>query len=97
MPKCPTHGPDTASLLKGKLNMPEVPRVLVFTSITMEDNDWDGPNPKGELLTYTAKTASASLTVKLNNQVVFDHDFRQGKTIVIDDDVIHLPEGAFGQ
>jgi hypothetical protein len=97
MPKCPTHGPDTASLLQGKLNMPEVPRVLVFTSITMEDNDWDGPHPKGELLTYTARTGSASLTVKLNNQVVFDHDFGQGKTIVIDDDVIHLPEGAFGK
>jgi hypothetical protein len=48
------------------------------------------------LLTYTAKSSSASLTVKLNNQVVFDQDFRQGKTIVIDDDVIHLPEGAFG-
>jgi hypothetical protein len=90
------HGPDIASLLQGKLNMPEVPRVLVFTSITMEDNDWDGPHPKGELLTYTAKSSSASLTVKLNNQVVFDQDFRQGKTIVIDDDVIHLPEGAFG-
>jgi len=77
--------------------MPEAPRVLVFTSITMEDHDWDGPNPKGELLTYTARTGSASLTVKLNNQVVFDHDFGQGKTIVIDDDVIHLPEGAFGK
>src|SRR5881275_246782 len=36
---------------------------------------------------------SSSLTVKLNNQVVFDHDFARGKTVVIDEDVIHLPEG----
>jgi hypothetical protein len=77
--------------------MPEVPRVLMFTSITMEDKDWDGPHPKGELLTYTARGGSSSLTVKLNNQVVFDKDFGEGKVIVIDDDVIHLPEGAFGR
>lgn len=73
-------------------------RVVVFTSIEFEPRDWSGPTPLGELLTYKAvNKGGCSLTVKRDNQVVFDKDFNEGSTITIDGNVIHLPTGAFGR
>lgn len=74
--------------------MAEIVRVAAFTTVEMEDNDWDGPHAEDELLTYKSKTATASLKVTLNGTVVFDKDYPKGKKITIDGNVIHLPEGA---
>ena len=74
--------------------MAEKPRVLAFDTVEIEDGDWDGPHPHGEFLTYRAKSNTASIKVTKNGRVVVDGDYREvGKTIPIDDDVIHLPEG----
>ena len=35
--------------------MAERPRVVEFDTVEFEDNDWDGPHPHGEFLTYTSK------------------------------------------
>jgi hypothetical protein len=72
----------------------EVLRVATFTEVDLDDRDWDGPVPKGELLTYTSKSPTSSIRVRRGGAVVFDQDYDRGKTIIIDGDVIHLPEGA---
>jgi hypothetical protein len=72
----------------------EVVRVAAFTTVEMEDGDWDGPHREDDLLSYKSKNDTASLRVTLNGKVVFDRDYKKGKTIIIDEDVIHLPEGA---
>ena len=72
----------------------EVVRVASFTTVEFEDGDWDGPHRQDDLVSYKSKNNTASLRVTLNGKVVFDKDFPKGKTILIDDDVIHLPEGA---
>jgi hypothetical protein len=72
----------------------EVVRVAAFTTVEFEDGDWDGPHRQDDLVSYKSKNNTASLRVTLNGKVVFDKDFPKGKTILIDDDVIHLPEGA---
>jgi len=72
----------------------EVVRVAAFTTVEFEDGDWDGPHRQDDLVSYKSKNNAASLRVTLNGKVVFDKDFPKGKTILIDDDVIHLPEGA---
>ena len=69
-------------------------RVLAFDTVQLDDGDWDGPNPHGEFLTYTSKHAAASIKVTKNGKTVLDVDFGAKKTVMIDDDVIHLPEGA---
>ena len=74
--------------------MAERPRVVEFDTVEFEDNDWDGPHPHGEFLTYTSKNESASIKVTKNGKVVLDGDYRsKGKTFLIDEDVIHLPDG----
>jgi hypothetical protein len=72
----------------------EIPRILVFTTVEFEDGDWDGPHIQGDFASYTAKNNAASLRITLNGKPIFDKDFGKGKTFYIDDDVIHLPEGA---
>jgi hypothetical protein len=72
----------------------EAMRVTSFDSVELDDNDWDGPKPLGELLTYKSKHDAASIRVKRGASVVFDKDYPGGKTITIDGNVIHLPEGA---
>jgi hypothetical protein len=72
----------------------EVLRVTTFDAVALDDGDWDGPLPLGELLTYKSKHAAASLKVTRGSSVVFDLDYPGGKTITIDGNVIHLPEGA---
>jgi hypothetical protein len=52
------------------------------------------PHAQGELLTYKSKHDLASIKVKPGSSVVFDLDYAGGKTITIDGNVIHLPEGA---
>jgi hypothetical protein len=69
-------------------------RVVVFDTVEMDDGDWDGPHPQGEFLTYTSKRAAASIRVTKSAKVVLDVDYGAKKTVLIDDDVIHLPEGA---
>ena len=69
-------------------------RVVVFTSIEMEDGDWAGPTPQGELLTYKSTNATASLKAVRDGTVVFDQDYGDKKVIYIDGNVLHLPEGA---
>jgi len=49
--------------------------------------------PNGEFLAYTSKHAAASIRVTKSGKVVLDGDYGARKTVLIDDDVIHLPEG----
>jgi hypothetical protein len=69
-------------------------RVLAFDTVQLDVGDWDGPNPNGEFLTYTSKHAAASIKVTKSGKTVLDADFGAKKTVMIDDDVIHVPEGA---
>ncbi len=69
-------------------------RVVAFDTVELDDGDWDGPHPQGEFLTYTSKHAAASIRVTKSGKPVLDVDFGAKKTVLIDDDVIHLPEGA---
>ena len=48
---------------------------------------------QGEFLAYTSKHAAASIRVTKGGKVVIDGDYGARKTLLIDDDVIHLPEG----
>jgi hypothetical protein len=68
-------------------------RVIAFDTVDLDDNDWDGPQPHGEFLTYTSKHAAASIRVTKGGKVVVDGDFGAKKTLMINEDVIHLPEG----
>jgi hypothetical protein len=68
-------------------------RVVAFDTVDLDDGDWDGPTPHGEFLTYTSKHAAASIRVTKAGKVVLDGDYDARKTVLIDDDVIHLPEG----
>ena len=68
-------------------------RVVHFDTVDLDDRDWDGPAPHGEFLTYTSKHAAASIRVTRGGKVVLDGDYAAKKTVLIDDDVIHLPEG----
>jgi hypothetical protein len=72
-------------------------RVVAFDTVELDDGDWDGPHPHGEFLTYTAKHDAASIKVTKGGKVVLDADYGARKTVLIDDDVIHLPEGIGGE
>jgi hypothetical protein len=72
----------------------EKPRVLAFDTVELDDGDWAGPTPHGEFLMYTSKHAASSIRVTKGGRPVFDADYGADKTVLIDDDVIHLPEGA---
>ena len=69
-------------------------RVVAFDTVDLDDGDWEGPTPQGEFLTYTSKHAAASIKVTKDGKTVLDADFGAKKTVMIDDDVIHVPEGA---
>ena len=69
-------------------------RVTTFDTVALDDGDWDGPHAQGELLTYKSKHDLASIKVTRGSSVVFDLDYAGGKTITINGNVIHLPEGA---
>ena len=69
-------------------------RVIAFDTVELDDKDWAGPTPHGEFLTYTSKNAAASIKVTKGGKVVLDVDYGAKKTLLIDDDVIHMPEGA---
>jgi hypothetical protein len=68
-------------------------RVIAFDTVDLDDGDWDGPHVQGEFLAYTSKHAAASIRVTKGGKVVIDGDYGARKTLLIDDDVIHLPEG----
>ncbi len=72
----------------------EVLRVTTFDTLEFEDRDWAGPVAKGELLTYTSKTAGASLRITRGGKPIFDKDYGANKTITVDGNVVHLPVGA---
>jgi hypothetical protein len=72
-------------------------RVVAFDTVDLDDGDWDGPTPHGEFLTYTSKHAAASIRVTKGGKVVLDGDYGARKTVLIDDDVIHLPEGLVSE
>lgn len=82
------------SFWKGEEGMAaEKLRVLAFDTVQLDDGDWDGPHPQGEFLTYTSKHDAASIKVTKLGKTVLDADFGAKKTVLIDDDVIHIPEG----
>ena len=68
-------------------------RVVAFDTVDLDDGDWDGPTAHGEFLAYTSKHGAASIRVTRAGKVVVDGDYGARKTLLIDDDVIHLPEG----
>ncbi|MGH7839372.1 MAG: hypothetical protein ACREQC_16315 [Candidatus Binataceae bacterium] len=68
-------------------------RVTTFDVVALDDGDWDGPTAQGELLIYKSRHDLASIKVTRGASVVFDQDYAGGKTITIDGNVIHLPEG----
>lgn len=68
-------------------------RVIHFDTVDLDDGDWDGPHPQGEFLSYTSKHAACSIRVTRAGKVVVGGDYGARKTVLIDDDVIHLPEG----
>jgi hypothetical protein len=72
----------------------EILRVTTFDTVNLDDGDWAGPTPMGELLSYTSRHAAASIKVTLGATVIFDKDYGAQKTVIIDGNVIHLPEGA---
>ena len=83
-----------AGSLQRELNVAdEKMRVVAFDTVDLDDGDWDGPTAKGEFLAYTSKHAAASIRVTKGGKVVLDGDYGARKTVLIDDDVIHLPEG----
>ena len=83
-----------AGSLQRELNVAdEKRRVVAFDTVDLDDGDWDGPTPHGEFLTYTSKSPTASIRVTKGGKVVLDGDYGVRKTVLIDDDVIHLPEG----
>jgi hypothetical protein len=83
-----------AGLFRKETNMAsEKMRVVAFDTVDLDDGDWDGPTAHGEFLTYTSKHAAASIRVTKGGKVVLDGDYGAKKTVLIDDDVIHLPEG----
>jgi hypothetical protein len=69
-------------------------RVMTFDTVDLDDGDWDGPTPHSGFLTYTSKHAAASIRVTRNGKVVMDGDYGARKTVLIDGNVIHLPEGV---
>ncbi len=69
-------------------------RVTTFDTVALDDGDWDGPQHLGELLTYKSRHDLASIKVMRGTTVVFDLDYGANKTVTIDGNVIHLPEGA---
>jgi hypothetical protein len=96
------YSPEPATHLKEKSIMvttarppiTEVMRVTTFDTLEFEDRDWEGPKAHGELLTYTSRTASASLRITRGGKAIFDKDYAAKKTIVVDGNVVHLPVGA---
>ena len=68
-------------------------RVVHFDTVDLDDGDWDGPHPNGDFVTYTSKHGAASIRVTRDGKVVVDGDYGARMTLLIDDDVIHLPEG----
>lgn len=72
-------------------------RVVAFDTVELDDGDWDGPKPQGDFLTYTSKHAAASIKVTKSGKVVLDADYGAKKTVMIDEDVVHLPEGIGGE
>jgi hypothetical protein len=77
--------------------MAEKLRVAAFTTIEMEDGDWQLQPQVEDVLKYKAVGGSSSLTVKHGATTVFDQDFKADQVITIVGNVIHLPEGAFGR
>jgi hypothetical protein len=69
-------------------------RVATFDTVALDDGDWDGPHPQGELLIYKSRHDLASIKVMRGGAMVFDLDYGANKTVTIDGNVIHLPEGA---
>jgi hypothetical protein len=72
-------------------------RVVAFDTVQLDDGDWDGPKPQGEFLTYISKHDAASIKVTKSGKVVLDADYGAKKTVLIDEDVVHLPEGVGGE
>jgi hypothetical protein len=72
-------------------------RVVAFDTVELDDGDWDGPKPQGDFLTYTARHDAASIRVTKSGKVVLDADYGARKTVMIDEDVVHLPEGIGGE
>jgi hypothetical protein len=68
-------------------------RVVAFDTVELDDGDWDGPTAHGEFLTYTSRHAAASIRVTKNGKQVLDGDYGAKKTLMINEEVIHLPEG----
>jgi hypothetical protein len=80
---------------KGEIIMAdEKLRVTTLDTVQLDNGDWDGPKPQGELLIYRSKHDLASIKVTRGTSVVFDQDYAGDKTVIIDGNVIHLPEGA---
>jgi len=74
--------------------MAEILRIVAFDTVQIEDNDWDGPHQHEDVMTYTSKTATASIKITRGAATVLDGDFtKAGKSIRIVGNVIHLPEG----
>jgi hypothetical protein len=86
-----THFEREANMAAEKL------RVVAFDTVQLDDGDWAGPTPQGEFLTYTSKHAAASIKVTKGGKVVLDADYGAKKTVLIDEEVIHLPEGIGGE
>jgi hypothetical protein len=72
----------------------EKTRVIAFDTVEMGDGDWDGPHPHGDFVSYTAKNAAASIKVTKGGKTMLDLDYAAPKSVLIDDDVIHVPEGG---
>jgi hypothetical protein len=100
---CSTRKPERVGRLEVKWNptikgekvmASEKLRVTTFDTVALDDGDWDGPQHVGELLTYKSKHDLASIKVMRGATTVFDLDYGANKTVTIDGNVIHLPEGA---
>ncbi len=74
--------------------MAEKLRVIVFDTVQIEDNDWDGPQQNEDVMTYKSKNPTASIKITRGATTVLDGDFpKAGTQIKIVGNVIHLPEG----
>ena len=72
-------------------------RVTTFSTVEIDDGDWDGPHRDEDVMSYKSRNNTASIRVTRDGTAVIDGDYTKGKTIYIVDDVIHLPEGLVSE
>jgi hypothetical protein len=67
-------------------------RVVTFTDITLEPNDWKVQVAGNGVIEYRAVGGSSSITIKRDGTTVYDQDLKNGQMLYFAGNVVHLPE-----